>query len=88
MDILRLRDKEVILRNCFLILLLMAAALFGGCAEAPPEPDPTPAMRSKPSRPQDARITPRRGAVPAPAARGSRATSPSTGEPVEVHRSL
>ncbi len=86
-DIPHLRDKEVILRYCTLILLLMEIALSGGCTEVNPEPGPTPTMRSKPSPPADALITPHRGPAPARATRGLRAVSPSTGEPVEVHRS-
>jgi hypothetical protein len=72
-----------VLRSTWILLLLTSLA--SGCSEAPTPQAEAPAQRAKPAPPADAKVVPRKGTPPA-ATRGIPATSPSTGEPVEVHR--
>ena len=85
MDTARPRGKEGAVGRTALILFLFAA-LAPCCAETPPAPAASPTLHSKPAPPPDATLAPRRTPAPTPT-RGTPAASPSTGEPVEVHRS-
>jgi hypothetical protein len=79
------RGKEESMRRLTWILCLLGL-IAAGCAESPPPAPRQEARRTKPAPAPDARIIERKTATPE-AQRGVQGTSPSTGEPVEIHRS-